>query len=137
MVGWSRAHGIKVIISFIDNWAPVDSKMAVRLSSPPATAQETADRRQQLAVTAASLRSKRSERPLRDVLLEPSLTVSGALVDSEIRCRLPQIVCPGATPLAQAATETRPTSTCPPSVEFCVLFVRRSCGQPATPSARR
>jgi len=30
VVGWSRAHGLRVIISFIDNWSPVDSKMAVR-----------------------------------------------------------------------------------------------------------
>jgi hypothetical protein len=31
IVGWCRAHGIKIIISFLDNWSPVDSKPAVRL----------------------------------------------------------------------------------------------------------
>ena len=30
IVGWCRAHGIKIIISFLDNWSPVDSKPAVR-----------------------------------------------------------------------------------------------------------
>ena len=29
IVGWCRAHGIKIIISFLDNWSPVDSKPAV------------------------------------------------------------------------------------------------------------
>lgn len=30
IVGWCRAHGIKIIISFLDNWSPVDSKYGVR-----------------------------------------------------------------------------------------------------------
>lgn len=29
IVGWCRAHGIKIIISFLDNWSPVDSKYGV------------------------------------------------------------------------------------------------------------
>lgn len=31
MVGWCRSHGIKVILSFVDNWSFADSKYSVSL----------------------------------------------------------------------------------------------------------
>ncbi len=30
IVEWCRAHGVKVMFTFLDNWSPVDSKTAVR-----------------------------------------------------------------------------------------------------------
>ena len=34
IVEWCRAHGVKVMFTFLDNWSPVDSKTAVRHSTP-------------------------------------------------------------------------------------------------------
>ena len=30
IVNWCRAHGVKVMFTFLDNWSPVDSISAVR-----------------------------------------------------------------------------------------------------------
>ncbi len=30
IVNWCRAHGVKIMFTFLDNWSTVDSKSAVR-----------------------------------------------------------------------------------------------------------
>ena len=33
IVNWCRAHGVKIMFTFLDNWSTVDSKSAVRCSA--------------------------------------------------------------------------------------------------------